>query len=83
MKYFHELTGDEFQALVDAGIRWNQLSEMYPQPEWCEYPNALDGLMGCWSLTGRLVTGEDFCQNCDLYQPRTLTNQCSGKPKQR
>lgn len=68
-KYFHELTEKEFAVLVADGITWNKLPETYPQPEWCQYPNALDGPLGCWSLTERLVTGEGFCKGCDCYGP--------------
>ena len=47
MKYFHELTDDEFQELVKAGVRWCDLPEIHPQPVWCQYPDALNAEMGC------------------------------------
>lgn len=31
--------------------------------------------MGCWSLTGRMVTGEDYCKNCECYVAPTVTAQ--------
>ena len=39
----------------------------YRQPEWCKYPEALSGLMGCWSLWYRNIHKETDCKNCDLY----------------
>jgi len=68
MKYFHELTAEEILNLNHCGITWAELSELHPQPAWCQYPGALDGLMGCWSLImNREKINEDFCQNCELY----------------
>lgn len=68
MKYFHELTDKEFQTLMKDGITWNHLPQIHPQPEWCQYSNALDGPMGCWSLTTRRVKNKDFCKRCDCYR---------------
>ena len=65
IKPFHELTAEEFKTLVEAKMTWGELEEKYPQPEWCNYPEATRGLMGCWSLISHLVTGRDFCKNCD------------------
>ncbi len=53
MKYFHELTEEDFLALMANNITWNELSEIHPQPKWCQYFKALDGPLGCWSLVGQ------------------------------
>lgn len=43
----------------------------YKQPDWCKYPNALEGQMGCWSLMDlskdglRTKISKDFCKGCD------------------
>ena len=67
IKYFHELTQEEFKELLQKTRTWKQLAEDYPKPPWCGFENATGGLMGCWSLTSRLVTGEEHCAGCDEY----------------
>ena len=69
IKYFHELTEEEFKKLVDSKeYTYKRLANDYPQPVWCNYPDATSGAMGCWSLMGFMVTGEDYCKNCDEYK---------------
>ena len=64
--YFHELKAEEFYYLLDSypGITCKQVAELFKQPKWCEYPDAVSPL-GCWSLTGFMVTGEEYCKGCD------------------
>lgn len=69
-KYFHQLTKQEFDQLHDSGMTWGECAEQYPQPPWCQYPNAVAGEMGCWSLMYRDVTGEEFCKSCDQYKAK-------------
>jgi hypothetical protein len=68
IKYYHELTKDEVQGLIDKKYTYKQTEEDYPQPEWCSYPNATYGEIGCWSLLGYMVTSEDYCKDCDCYK---------------
>jgi hypothetical protein len=71
IKYFHELTNEEFGKLCKTKPQtWEEFSKDYPQPKWCSYPNAVCGVMGCWSLMGHLVTGRNYCKKCDLYIPK-------------
>ena len=65
IKCFHELTEAEFQGLPK--MTWGEAAKDYPQPDWCGYPNAVDGVMGCWALMGFEVTGRDFCKDCEYY----------------
>lgn len=62
------MTEEEFAALIADGVTWNELPEIYLQPEWCQYPKALDGPMGCWSLTTRKIKNNSFCKNYDCYK---------------
>ena len=74
-RYFHLMTDAEWaewkaqeppatwRGLIDAG---------YVQPDWCSYQNALDGMMGCWSLIGRRVTGEAYCKNCERHTAKEI-----------
>ena len=70
IKYFHELTKEEFSELIESGkYTWGSVGNDYHQPAWCEYPGATEGQMGCWSLT--MITGnvsDEFCKTCDCYR---------------
>ena len=40
------------------------------QPEWCSYPDASVPMWGCWSLWFGMVTGEEFCKDCECYRKK-------------
>lgn len=67
-KYFHELTWKEIkETLSDKTIAW--VVENYHQPEWCSYPLALAGLMGCWKLViEQDVKDESSCNGCEFLE---------------
>lgn len=67
IKYFHELTEEEFDELCKTKMTWGECAKEYPQPIWCSYPNAVQGEMGCWSLMCFMVTGRNHCKNCEFY----------------
>lgn len=67
IKYFHELTEAEFNETCVGKMTNAEVERDYPQPIWCSYPEATRGVMGCWSLIYFMVTGCDYCKNCDLY----------------
>lgn len=63
-KYFHELTDEELQDSVERKATYDE----FLHPEWCGYPNALDPLLGCWSLTDPIIRKKickEFCKECD------------------
>ncbi len=68
IKFFHELTEVEFKKLVKKHPHMTnaQFAMAYPQPPWCNYPDATYGIMGCWSLTSFMVKDKKYCKNCDL-----------------
>lgn len=78
-KYFHELTDEQFTELgtVWKGRSYVDFEKEYLQPDWCTYPNALRGCMGCWSLvsaTTRKSISNDWCKTCDCHidnQPKS------------
>ena len=71
IKYYHELTKEEFSALVDKGITYEELMRDYPQPKWCSYPGATEGVMGCWSLVDfDYPISRKYCKGCDCYIKR-------------
>ena len=67
IKYFHELTEQEYKNNIVGKMNYGECDEMYPQPLWCSYYQASWGMMGCWSLICFMVTGEDYCRGCDCY----------------
>lgn len=77
--YFHELTDEHVQNLIDDGAKVSDIMDNYLQPDWCDYPDALAGLMGCWSLTDlfglRHSIGHEYCKNCECYKPIDLNKQ--------
>lgn len=70
IKYFHQLTKQEFAALPKT-MTYADIARDYPQPAWCKYPHALNGEMGCWSLMMFLVTTEHGCSSCECFRATT------------
>lgn len=72
-KYWHEMSQEEIESLINSGVTNQHVVDNYKQPDWCGYPEALMGMMGCWSLTDNTVDGlrakicESFCSTCDCY----------------
>lgn len=56
--------------LVHSKVTYKQFMKRYRQPDWCGYPEALCGLMGCWGLMGGSIHREDDCCNCDCNEER-------------
>ena len=65
MKYFHELTKKDYKKLVKEKITYEELAKRHPQPPWCNYPNATNGIMGCWSLTDFRIKKREDCKGCE------------------
>ncbi len=71
IKFFHQLSEQEFVELQQLKMTWTECSEKYPQPSWCQKVDALNPL-GCWSLICQMVTGENYCKNCESYCAKVL-----------
>jgi hypothetical protein len=73
VKYFHELTKKEFESIRKKNPRmtYGECAKLYPQPTWCNYPDATFGVMGCWSLIYFMVTGKDYCRDCECFIKRS------------
>jgi hypothetical protein len=69
MKYWHQLTDKEVGYLIESNVTWKDIMDSYRQPDWCGYPEAINGQMGCWSLTGedRLNISRGYCKNCYAF----------------
>ena len=76
-KYFHELSDSEWEDLQKTKMTWDDLNKFYKQPDWCNYPDALNPL-GCWGLIYRHCRSEQYCSKCDLHdsimKPEEVTN---------
>ena len=80
IKYFHELTQDEFGKIVDSHMTWGECAKQYPQPVWCDYPDAVEGMMGCWSLMSHIIKKPSSCYGCDLFRPKTIKDWIYSRP---
>jgi len=68
-KYWHELSKEEQEEVKKSGITIAEFLLEYAQPDWCLYPNALEGRLGCWSLVDGYIHSEEDCKTCDCYKP--------------
>jgi hypothetical protein len=66
IKYYHELTRDEFNQIINDNpdVTWGWMQENYPHPEWCKHPNAV--MVGCKSLMDFNVHGQADCSSCEF-----------------
>lgn len=70
-RLWHRVPKDEQVAILKSKMTVGEFMKRYEQPAWCNYPDALEGTMGCWSL---MIAGEiksrASCKGCD----------CLGRP---
>jgi len=67
-RYWHTLANSTIKRLVSKHTTWGEVMRRYKQPEWCKYPAALEGSMGCWSLIGfgtRHKISREYCSKCE------------------
>jgi hypothetical protein len=69
--YWHELTDEQIKEIIDSKITYHALMQKYAQPDWCGYPEALSGMLGCWSLCDHYDTRHKispmYCKTCDCF----------------
>jgi len=74
--YFHELSESEIDLLIKDKVTISDILENYKQPDWCNYPDALSMIMGCWSLCDLRKDGKrskinvNFCSTCDCFDTK-------------
>lgn len=69
--YWHTLPDDLVDHLFQTGITWGEVMEQYAQPPWCRLSEALNGTMGCWTLTDRDLRkriSAKFCDKCEYSE---------------
>ena len=88
--YWHEIPQAEQEKIIEeSGLTVAQFLEKYKQPDWCEYPEALAGQMGCWSLIlSRSIHCKADCGDCDCIAkppniPSSATPQAGLEPRKR
>jgi hypothetical protein len=68
-RYWHKLQDSTIKRLVKNKVTIQECMKRYKQPDWCEYPNALEGVMGCWSLMDsmdlRHKISLEYCASCE------------------
>ena len=64
--FFHRLSVRKQHEALTSSMTVREFMEAFRQPRWCNYPEALEGVLGCWSLIipGRIRRQQD-CVNCD------------------
>ena len=66
MQPFHKLTLPQQRKAFVKYMTCEEFEAVYSQPVWCDYPFALRGIMGCWSLVDGKIRGIKDCKDCDL-----------------
>ncbi len=83
--YWHEMTSEARDEIkTRKGYTFGELMREHKQPDWCTYPDALAGPMGCWSLfytPERVNNG--YCLNCECHRNHVHSDTCECGPKGR
>ncbi len=59
---------DQNHIINHSGLTIKQFMKKYRQPDWCNYYEALGGVLGCWSLMDCIIHCKDDCHDCDLIK---------------
>lgn len=81
--YYHSISNNEIKWAIKNKKTVEFVMNNYKQPKWCLYPDALKGIMGCWSLTNLENEGTNnrksislsFCSDCDECDKKYLTKR--------
>lgn len=72
MKFWHEVSDEEAKNYGGA-MTVGDFMKKYSQPEWCNYHEALNPMLGCWSLTDNSLRKKislEFCKDCPECKPK-------------
>lgn len=74
-RYWHELTEEEQQAVMKRNnYTIADFVKEFCQPDWCRYPGALRGMMGCVSLVDGYVRDSSYCKACEYFNAQSPAN---------
>jgi len=73
--YWHKLKNSTIKRVYKNKMTCKEVMLHYRQPDWCGYPNAINGILGCWSLTmdadnskgNRKDISVEYCKDCDCF----------------
>ena len=73
--YWHRMSEKQINKVCGSGMEMEEFLKVVYQPTWCQYPNALSGIMGCWSLMSsdtRRKISHKFCgkEPCEYYRAK-------------
>lgn len=70
-----EVPTEKQEKILRSKMLVGAFLKKYSQPDWCNYPEALAGMMGCWSLTlpGKIRAFKD-CKGCECRSGRRRSN---------
>ena len=69
IKYFHEISNADWEAMQQAGTTWVDIDGKYLAPSWCGIGEEAVDPMGCWSLVStRRIRSEKDCVGCPEYE---------------
>jgi hypothetical protein len=69
LKHFHELSHSERRRIVISDLERDEMKTLYPQPEWCKHPQAIDNHLGCLLLLqGFIFDDSNVCKICENYK---------------
>lgn len=72
-EYWHEMSLVRRKRVLFSEISVGEFMRKYKQPRWCHYPDALAGVMGCWSLvSSRITVSENYCKNCECCNTQSF-----------
>ena len=70
--YWHKLKDSTIKRAIKNKMTIKESMHRYKPPDWCRYPNALEGVIGCWSLMDTLGLRHeisiDYCKGCDCFK---------------
>lgn len=65
---WHKLTNEQRSEVFKKKPTVSEFISEFKQPSWCEYPEALSPIVGCWSLCKENTTvSTEFCKGCDQF----------------
>ena len=68
-QFFHQLTQEQLETEVHGKLTWGQVMEQFDQPTWCNYPEALSGDLGCWTLCDfPWKINKELCSTCPEFK---------------
>jgi len=79
--YWHKLSREEQIRFIEEKTKDRKLTikefmQMVKQPDWCDCPNAMEGIMGCWGLFFGYIHNKGDCKNCEFYNKNWRSKKC-------